>query len=109
VPLEVELDATWSFQPPGSHVPPSGIPSVSSGDEVGTTTLRFTQRIKPVGEVTIEPPAQELVSDVVTRQRPERQRQMLTGERPISDREERKADRDAEGDSPEAAEDDDEP
>jgi hypothetical protein len=84
-PLNVDLDASWTFLPPVSGpLPVSGIPQKIDEKSVGTTLLRFRQRIGNIGSVAaISPPPQGEIAPY-RRQRIEVERQMLLGERPLS-------------------------
>jgi hypothetical protein len=85
-PLSVELKAQLSFNPPAGPTPTSGIPSKIDGKSVGTMELSFSQRVSDIGRVTAiaAPPEAETI-DNPRRVRLEYERQLLTGELPLSD------------------------
>ena len=86
-PLSVKLKAGWSFHPPKAGLPASGIPRAVDRAVVGRTDLVFEQNIAEVGKkVTVDPPDTKEVKRSLRRVRLELERQMLTGERPVSGR-----------------------
>lgn len=86
-PLSVTLKAGWSFHPPEAGLPPSGIPRTVDRAVVGKTDLVFEQSVTEVGgKIAVAPPDPGEVKRSLRRVRLELERQMLTGERPVSGR-----------------------
>jgi len=86
-PLSVKLKASWSFHPPKAGESASGIPQAVDRAVVGKTDLIFEQSITEVGKkIAIDPPDPKEVKRSLRRVRLELERQMLTGERPVSGR-----------------------
>lgn len=90
VPLQVELEARWTFHPPAADaMPASGIPTEIDTKTVGSTTLRFRQRIEDIGrQPAVSAPPAHMVRTGIRRNRIEIERQMLIGERPLPREEE---------------------
>jgi len=87
VPLKVDLRASWSFHPPGDVRGPSGIPRTVDRQSVGRMSLELKQQITDIGaQIAIKPPDPAQVRTNLDRQRLEVERQMLTGERPLTGR-----------------------
>jgi hypothetical protein len=85
-PLQVSLNARWSFHPPSSTaLPATGIPTQIEAKRAGTTELIFRQKATALGQIPlILAPAPEEVTDP-RRLRLELERQVLTGELPLSE------------------------
>jgi hypothetical protein len=85
-PLSVDLRARWSFNPPKGGATASGIPAAVDRDATGTMELSFEQRVNELGAVkAIAPPPEAETIDNPRRVRLELERQMLSGELPLSD------------------------
>jgi hypothetical protein len=102
VPLQAELEARWIFHPPvADTMPASGIPKEIDAKTVGSTTLRFHQRIEDIGkQPALSAPVAQMVRTGIRRQRIEIERQMLIGEHPLP---RQKEDRGAEATAPQAS------
>jgi hypothetical protein len=85
VPLQVELEARWTFHPPAADaLPASGIPTAIDTKTAGSTTLSFRQRIEDIGkQPAVQAPPAHRVRAGIRRRRIEIERQMLIGERPL--------------------------
>lgn len=84
VPLKVQLKASWTFHPPARGGSATGVPKALDDRTVGKTTLVFSQEVAEVGQVAaIQPPDPAQTKTNLRRLRPEIERQILTGERPL--------------------------
>jgi len=84
-PLEIQLNARWSFAPPKGGIPATGIPTDVDHKREGIMTLKYQQRVREIGKIrglTTSPP--DWVIAKVRRHRLEIERQMIMGERPLS-------------------------